>query len=67
MKPEDRYMIVRHYLYHGKRVVRRDLTLAEAKAHCASPETSSRTATTHAARSRTRKRGPWFDGYAKQA
>lgn len=66
-EPEDLYMIVRHYLHHGPRAVRRDLTLDEAQAHCADPETSSRTAASPAARRRTARRGPWFDGYTAQA
>ena len=59
------YVIVRHYLRRGRRVIRRNVTLAEAQAWCMSPESSSRTATTRAARARTRKLGPWFDGYTR--
>lgn len=63
---QDHYKIVRHYFVAGaKRVVRRGLTLAEAQAHCSDPETSSRTATSPAARKRTRLMGPWFDSYTK--
>ena len=57
------FAIVRYYLRGGKRTIRRGLTLAEAKAHCADPETSSTTATSAAGLSRTRLRGPWFDGF----
>lgn len=64
-----RYNIVRFYrrsfLTGGRRryIVARNLTLAEAQAHCNNPETSSSTCTTPAARRITRRNGPWFDGY----
>ncbi len=60
------YKIVRNYFRdHRKRVIKRVLTLAEAQSHCSDPETSSSTATGSAARRRTKRCGPWFDGYAK--
>lgn len=61
----NRYKIVRHYLNGGRRIVRRNVTLAEAQAHCTGPESSSRTATSKAARARTKRMGSWFDGYYK--
>jgi hypothetical protein len=59
------YKIVRNYLHHPSRTLPtlRGLTLEEAQTHCKDPETSSRTATSAAARRRTRLYGPWFDGY----
>ena len=60
------YAIVRNYFKGGKRTIARGLTLEEAQAHCRNPETSSRTATSSAARARTRKMGPWFDGYTEE-
>jgi hypothetical protein len=60
------YKIVRMYFNGGRRVVKRDLTLEEAQAHCQDPETSSSTATSAAAKRRTREKGPWFDGYEEQ-
>ena len=60
------YAIVRSYFRGGKRTIARGLTLEEAQAHCRNPETSSRTATSSAARARTRKMGPWFDGYTEE-
>jgi len=60
------YKIVRMYFNGGRRVVKRDLTLEEAQAHCQDPETSSRTAASAAAKRRTREKGPWFDGYEEQ-
>ena len=60
------YKIVRMYFRNrgsGNRVIARGLTLEEAQAHCSNPETSSRTATSAAAKQRTKTLGPWFDGY----
>ncbi len=59
----ERYKIIRFYRDNGKRVVKRNLTLAEAQAHCRDKETSSSTCTSYAGRKRTRLHGPWFDGY----
>lgn len=59
-----RYRIVRMYLSNkSRRVLERGLTLEQVQAHCADPETSSSTCTTTAGKRRTRKHGPWFDGY----
>ena len=60
------YKIIRFYQKSTKRVVKRGLTLAEAQAHCGSPETASSTATSSKARQRTRKKGAWFDGYDRE-
>ena len=61
------YKVIRSYRdSYRRRVIRRGMTLEEARAHCADPETSSSTATSAAARRRTRERGPWFDGYDKE-
>lgn len=64
------YKIVRIYFDREKapnrRVVKRDLTLEEAQAHCKGPQSSSRTCTSRAGKARTRKYGPWFDGYEEQ-
>ena len=57
------YNVVRMYFRGGERVIARGLTLEEAQRHCSNPETSSRTATSATARARTRRLGPWFDGY----
>jgi len=59
------YKIVRHYFRGSKRVIKTGLTLEEAQKHCQSPETSSRTATSPSAKARTRRKGPWFDGYTE--
>jgi len=62
---DRRYSIVRHYFDAGirRRTIATGLTLTEAQAHCNDPETSSSTATGKVGRARTRKVGPWFDGY----
>lgn len=61
------YKIVRYYAGdRGKRVVKRGLTLEQAKDHCKESETSSRTASSTAARRRTKRWGSWFDGYEKE-
>ena len=62
----DTYKIVRHYHRGGRRVIARGLTLEEAQAHCRNPDTSSKTATSPAARRVTARKGPWFDGYDKE-
>lgn len=60
-----RYDVVRFYRDRPgeEQVVARNLSLAEARAHCNDPETSSSTATNPAAVRRTKRYGPWFDGY----
>lgn len=59
------YKIVRMYFNDEipSRTIKRGLTLEEAQAHCSSDESSSKTATSRAGRERTRKYGPWFDGF----
>lgn len=59
------YKIVRHYLRGNKRTIETGLTLEEAQEHCRNPETSSKTCTTSKANARTRRYGPWFDGYSE--
>jgi hypothetical protein len=61
------YKVVRHYFDAGisRRTIATHLTLKEAQAHCSDPETSSSTATSKTAKARTRRYGPWFDGYTE--
>lgn len=61
------YEIVRMYQDANipSRVIDVVPTLQAAQKHCRDPETSSKTATSKAAKARTRKYGPWFDGYQK--
>ena len=62
------YKIVRMYKDAGvrRRTIKRGLTLIQARAHCADPETSSSTATKATPRARTRRLGDWFDGYESE-
>jgi len=57
------YKIIRTYFRGGSRTIETGLTLEEAQKHCADPETSSSTATSSTAKARTKRMGPWFDGY----
>lgn len=61
----ETYKIVRMYFSAGagKRVIARGLTLEQAQTHCRNPEASSKTATSAKAKARTRRLGPWFDGF----
>jgi hypothetical protein len=62
------YKIVRMYFSddHPTRTIKRGLTLEAAQAHCNDPETSSSTCTGSIGRARTRRLGPWFDGYTEE-
>jgi len=57
------YNVVRFYFNHGRRIIKRNLLLSEAQAFCGSPESSSKSATSAAARRTTDRMGPWFNGY----
>jgi hypothetical protein len=62
------YKIIRFHAnsYDLNYQVTEGLTLAEAQAHCADPETSSTTATAPEAVAYTAAHGPWFDGYREE-
>ena len=45
------YKVIRFYINGRKRIMKKNLTLAEAQAHCRDPK--------------TRKEGVFFDGYAE--
>jgi hypothetical protein len=63
---ETMFKVVRHFLKSGRKLtIRRFALLSDAQAHCKNPETSSTTATSAAARKRTKRCGPWFDGYTE--
>ena len=62
----EKYKVIRFYMNHrGNRTIKRDLTLEQAQKHCNDPETSSSTCSSGVGKARTRKLGPWFDGYDK--
>lgn len=59
------YRVLRFFRDSGRKfVIKEGLTLALAQAHCNDPETSSSTCTSREGKRRTRRSGPWFDGYA---
>ena len=61
------YKIIRGYFNdYDKEVIKKGLTLEQARKHCMDPETSSRTCVEKEGLERTAKRGPWFDGYAEE-
>lgn len=60
------YKIIRFYQKQEKQVIETGLTLQEAQEHCQNPETSHKTCTTAEGQDRTRRCGPWFDGYEKE-
>ena len=56
--------VVRFYQHASrKRVIRHKVPLWVAQEHCSDPETSSSTCSKAAGLARTRRMGPWFDGY----
>lgn len=61
-----RYKIIRQFLNHPTRTLRRGLTLEEAQAHCRHPDTASSTATTAQAERTTAAQGPWRDCYEEE-
>lgn len=62
----DRYKIVRMYQRGFRRTIKTGLTLEDAQKHCQDPETSSSTCTSSRGKDRTRRQGPWFDGYEQE-
>ena len=65
MQDQGRYKIVRLYFNDDKRsrTIKKGLTLEQAQAHCANPETSSSTCTSAKSRRITQRNGRWFDSY----
>jgi hypothetical protein len=60
--------IIRFYFKSTRQmVVKRGLTLKEARAHCSNPESDSTTCTSETAQRRTGANGPWFDGFRREA
>ncbi len=59
------YKVIRFYRDHPgqRRTIDTGLTLEQAQAHCSNPETSSSTCTSSTGKRRTKRMGPWFDGY----
>ena len=63
---KDSYKVIRKFMNHSSKTLRKNLTLEEAQEHCDDPETSSRTCNNSAGKRRTRDHGPWFDCYDQQ-
>ena len=62
----EMYKIVRNYLDHPSKFIKRGLTLKQAQAHCRNPETSSKTCTKPELIAHTHLTGPWFDSYDEE-
>lgn len=61
------YRIMRNYLQdHPCEVIAKGQTMAQARAHCRDPETSSQTCTSPEGIERTKLKGPWFDGFLEE-
>jgi len=62
------HLVVRIYRDHPSKrdIIKTDLSLEEAQAHCQDPETTSSKCTNAAGLERTAKWGPWFDCYEEQ-
>jgi hypothetical protein len=64
---EKTYKIVRIFKDSERKItITKGLTEKEAQDWCKNPETSSTTAIKPDAKFRTRKYGPWFDGYEEE-
>lgn len=59
----ETYKVVRHFMNRSNITLRRGLSLQEAQQHCKDPETSSSTCRLAVNVRRTKRLGPWFDGY----
>ena len=60
------YKIVRFVKDGENYTVTKGLTLEQAQAHCQDPETSSTTCKLPVNVRRTKRIGPWFDGYTEE-
>jgi hypothetical protein len=63
------YQIIRRYFNsqdHDAETIATGLTLRQARKLCSDRETSSRTCREPANVERTRRCGPWFDGYTQE-
>ena len=65
---EKTYKIMRFFQDRDRdsQIIRRGLTLEEAKEHCKDPETSSSKCTSEWGARLTEQAGPWFDGYDEE-
>ena len=63
---KQKYSIYRYYMNRLRRKINDGLTLEQAQEHCTNPETSSQTCRLAKNKQRTKKLGPWFDGYTAE-
>ena len=60
------YKIVRFYSNGGKRTIKTGLTLVQCERYCNSSESSWSTCRKYVNRKRTKRIGPWIDGYYRE-
>jgi hypothetical protein len=61
------YKVIRFFRNSGRRyTIKIGLTQTLAQEHCSDPETSSSTCQGAAGKRRTRRSGPWFDGWTEE-
>lgn len=63
----DKYDVIRFYFRKPgyTRTILYGVSLEKAQEHCSHPNSSSSTCSNKVGKDRTRKLGPWFDGYRK--
>jgi hypothetical protein len=67
MSQEKTYRLVRFYADEaGEKVLAEGKTYEQVIRWCRDPETSSKTASSDAARRHTTKHGVWFDGFVEE-
>lgn len=61
------YKVIRFFRDSSRKfTIKTGLTQALAQEHCNNPETSSSTCTSAEGKRRTRRSGPWFDGWTEE-
>lgn len=60
---DQKYKVIRFHKNGGSKTLGKNLTLSQARSHCAHPETSSSTCKERSGKTYTKNHGEWFDGY----
>jgi hypothetical protein len=60
------YKVIRLFFNGPNKVLLKGLTLADAQEFCSEANSSSRTTTSKEGKERTKKYGPWFNGYTEE-